>query len=261
LDSLRRISAIVRSSFIGSFRNRVVLVLVLFGLMLSASSVLLGLLSQEQEIRMLSDLGLAAIELLALVVAVFMMGNLLLEEMESRTIYLILTRSVGRLEYLLGRFLGTLSSVFVCMLIMTAAHAALLLAKGWSPREDGGLFFLSVFLSFEKVALISALALFFSLVSSSAVVSLVFTFFVWILGHFAAELHFLAQEIHGAGLRLVFKAVYWIIPHFQYLNARDLWAAVGDRLPSFVAQGTLYCALYGAAVLALSLLAFRKKEF
>lgn len=261
MGSLRRIGAIARYSFVGSFRNRIVLVLLLFGLIVLGSSTLFGLLSQEQELRMLEDLGLAAIELLAVLVAVFLMVNLLLEEMESRTVYLILTRSVSRLEYLLGRFSGTVLSVLASMAIMTSALLVLLLAKGWSWHEDGALFLVSVLMSFEKVVLISALALFLSLASSSAVVSLVFTFFLWTLGHFAVELRFLDQQLHGSAVRALFEAAYWLIPHFQYMNARDLWIVAAGRLPAFLAQGTLYCVVYSALALSLALLVFRKKEF
>lgn len=258
---MRKIAAIAQYTFIGNLRNRVFLVLVLFGLLLLGSSVLLGLLSQEQELRMLTDMGLAAIEVLALFMAVFLMVNLLLEEIESKTIYLILTRSIGRAEYLLGRFLGTLASVLSCVVLMTLAHVVLLWAKGWKFGVEGELYFLSVFMSFEKIFLISAIALFFSLFSSSAIASVVFTFFFWVLGHFAMELKFLASQIQGEWTKGLFKGLYYLIPHFQFLNARDLWVSVGDRLPSFVFQGTAYTVLYSAAAFALAMAALKKKEF
>jgi len=258
---MRKIFSIARYTFIGNFRNRIFLVLVLFGLMLLGASVLLGLLSQEQELRMLTDLGLAAIETLSFLTAIFLMGNLVLEEMESKTIYLILTRSVSRGEYLLGRFLGTMVSVLSCYVIMTAAHLALLLAKGWSPEKEGFLYFLSVFMSFEKIVLISALSLLFSLFSSSGVVSLVFTIFFWVLGHFSMELKFLAGEIHKGYLKAVFKFVYYIVPHFQYMNARDLWVTVADKMTFYLVEGSVYTAVYSAFSLVLALLIFRKKEF
>ena len=116
-------------------------------------------------------------------------------------------------------------------------------------------------MSLEKVVLISSLALLFSMISSSEVVSLVFTFFFWVLGHFAMEMKFLTGEVHSVLARALFKGVYFLIPHFQYLNARDLWIAVAGRLPSFVLQGTLYTALYCAVALGLALAVFEKKEF
>ncbi|OGR53654.1 MAG: hypothetical protein A3I11_08940 [Elusimicrobia bacterium RIFCSPLOWO2_02_FULL_39_32] len=253
--------SIAKYTFISNFRNKIFLVLLIFGFLLLASSILLGLLSQEQEVRMLVDLGLTCIEKLSLLTAVFLMVTLVLEEMDSRTIYLVLTRSISKKGYLFGRFLGTMSSVLACVLLMAAAHLFLILFKGWNLKEEGLLYFLSLFMSFEKVILISSLALFFSLFSSSALVSIAFTFFFWILGHFAMELKFLATSVSSEFSKLIFKGFYFLIPHFQYLNARDLWLTVLDRLPIFIVYGTLYTALYSSFALTLAILVFRKKEF
>lgn len=256
-----KIFSIARYTFISNFRNRIFLVLILFGMLLIASSTLLGLLSQEQEIRMLLDLGLVSIEKLSLVTAVFLMVTLLLEEMESKTVYLVLTRAVSKVEYILGRFLGTMFSTFSCVLLMVFAHVILLYFKGWDFRKEGVLYLLSVVMSFEKVFLISALALFFSLFSSSALTALAFTFFFWILGHFAMELKFLAGSVQNDLAKTVFKFFYFLIPHFQYLNARDLWFHVSGRLTYFVVFGSLYTLLYSALSLVLAVLVFQKKEF
>ena len=69
---MSKIFSIAKYTFIGIFRNRILGILVLFGFLLLAASVLFGLLSQEQELRMLTDLGLAAIEILTFLSAVFL---------------------------------------------------------------------------------------------------------------------------------------------------------------------------------------------
>ncbi len=255
------ILSLARYTFLSSVRNRIFLVLILFGAILLSASVLLSILGQEQEIRILTDLGLASIEVLALFTAIFLMVNLVLEQIDQRTIYLVLTRAISRLEYLLGSYLGTLAAIFACVAIMTAFHAGILLMKGWKIQQDGLLYFVSVFTSFEKIILISALGLFFSLFSTSAVAALVFTFFFWILGHFAIELKFLAGRIESRALKGFFKFIYTLIPHFQYLNARDLWISYREHFTQLTVEGTLYTALYSAAALCLAYLAFRKKEF
>ena len=96
MTSPRKAFSIAAYTLIGNARNRIFLVLVLFGILLIASSILLAILGQEQGVRMLVDLGLSAIEFLSFLTAVFLVSNLILEEMESRTIYLVLTRSVSR---------------------------------------------------------------------------------------------------------------------------------------------------------------------
>lgn len=258
---IRNVLSISKYTFISYFRNKLLWIFVLFGLLLLGSSVLFGLLSQEQEIRMLIDLGLAAIEIISFLAAVFLMVNLVLEEIESKTIYLLLTRSVGKSEYLLGKFTGALLAIGACYVLMVLAHAALLFLKGWKPEAEGALYLFSVFTSFEKIVLISALALFFSLFSSSGIAAMIFSLFFWTLGHFALELKYLSAQVASPVQKWLFKAVYTLIPHFQYLNARDLWAAFPDRMGTFVWQGALYTLCYAALALALARTAFGKKEF
>ena len=172
--------SIASYTFISHLRNRVFLILVLFGFLILGASVLFGLLGQEEEIRILLDFGLSSIEVLAALTSVFLMIQLVLEEIETRSIYLIIIRPIHRFQYLLGRLSGTLASIFVCMGFMIFAHLALLIFKGWSFQDQGFLYLLSVVTSFEKVILISIIALFLSLACSSSVVALVFTFFFWV---------------------------------------------------------------------------------
>jgi ABC-type transport system involved in multi-copper enzyme maturation permease subunit len=258
---LRNIFLIARYTFTENLRNRLFWILVLFGGLMIGSSILLSVLGQDQEIRMLLDMGLASTEFLLLLASVFLMVRLVLEEMESKTIYLILTRSVRKSEYLLGRFSGAIASLFVCFAVMTLLHLAVLFIKGWKPGTDGFLYMVSSLMIFEKIILISAAALFFALFSSSGVVASVFSLFLWILGHFSMEIKFLGGEITNGGAKMLAKFIYFLVPHFQYMNARDLWVTAQDRLLNFFMQGTLYTLLYSTLCLLLALIFFKKKEF
>ena len=258
---ISNVLSLARYTFVGNVRNRIFLVLILFGVILLSASVLLSILGQEQSVRILTDLGLASIEVLALFTAIFVIVNLVLEQVEQRTIYLVLTRSISRMEYLLGSYLGTLAAIFSCVAVMTLLHVTVLLTQGWNLRQEGFLYFMSVFMSFEKIILISAVGLFFSLFSSSGVAALVFTFFFWTMGHFAVEMKFLSGKLADGLLKSLFKGIYYLIPHFQYLNARDVWISYPDRFGQFAAQGFIYTLAYSAASLALAFVVFRKKEF
>jgi len=83
---MRKILGIARYTFIEILRNRVWYVLVLFSGILIMSTLLLGDLAGEQKSRVITDLGLASIETIALLSTVFAAVTLILEEMESRTL-------------------------------------------------------------------------------------------------------------------------------------------------------------------------------
>src|SRR5579872_4563341 len=123
---MRKTLGIVRYTFIEIFRNKVYYVLLLFAGLIILSTMLMGDLGGEQRARMIIDLGLAAIEAFSLVISVFAAVTLVLEEMETRTLYLILTRPVARYQFVLGRFLGLLAIITVAFALMACGQGALL---------------------------------------------------------------------------------------------------------------------------------------
>jgi ABC-type transport system involved in multi-copper enzyme maturation permease subunit len=249
--------SLIRITLLQQFRNRLYLVVLFFGAALLGASLLLGALAADQEVRVILDFGLAMMELFGLVAAIFGAVTLVLEEIESKTIYLILTRPLPRFHYLMGRFLGLLLAVGASILLMMVLHVLLLTVKGWSadPR-----YILSFPPMMMKIAIITALAVFFSLFSSSAATSVVFTVFVWLLGHFTEELEFLAHRTSSPFSGFGLKAVLVVIPRLSLFNVRD----VIDTAP--LAWGPLlwaaaYSALYIGAALSLAQFLFAKKEF
>jgi ABC-type transport system involved in multi-copper enzyme maturation permease subunit len=191
---MKKIWSIAYYTFIESVRNKIFYLLILFGVVVIGVSLLLSALGGEQQQRVLLDMGLGAIEFFALVTVIFAAVTLVLEEMESKTIYLVLTRPVSRITYLTGRYLGLLCAVYCGIALMAVIHSAVLLLKGW---PFSGRYLLALTLSAEKITIIGSLALFFSLFSTSAVSSLSFTLFFWILGHFSEEIRFLGSKLPG----------------------------------------------------------------
>jgi len=254
---MKKIISIAKYTFIESIRNKVFYILVLFGVVVVGASLLIAALGGEQPQRILLDAGLAAMEFFALLTVGFAAVTLVLEEMESKTIYLVLTRPVPRAAYLLGRYLGLLFAVYCGMAVMAGMHVAILLLKGWAftPR-----YVLAVALSAEKITIIGSLAVFFSLFSTSAVSSISFTVFLWILGHFSEEINFLGGKAPGLVSKIFAKAVYYLVPNLQFFNLRDFWGASAITGP-WIGFVVVYGILYSAFFLVLSLWMFNRKEF
>jgi len=253
---MRKFMGIVRYTFVEIFRNKVYYVLLLFGGVLVLSTMLFGSLGGEQRNRMITDLGLAGIEVVALVIAVFAAVTLVIDEMETRTLYLILTRPVARYQFLLGRYVGLLALVSCAMAAMAATHA-LLLALIKAPLTMD--YVVSLLFSWEKITIITAVALAFSLFSTSTLSAVAFTLFFWIMGHLSPEIRFLAQKSKQPFVIWICRAFYYLAPNFHRLNLRD-WPA--QFTPThWLALSAVYGIFYACACLALAVLLFRKKEF
>jgi ABC-type transport system involved in multi-copper enzyme maturation permease subunit len=221
------------------------------------ASLLLSTLGGQQSSRILLDLGCGAIEFFALLGVGFSAVTLVLEEMESKTIYLILTRPLSRFQYLVGRYCGLLMAVYAGMLAMALMHMALLLLNGW---EFQARYLLALFLSAEKILVIGSVALFFSIFSSSAVSSVSFTIFFWILGHFSGEINYLGTKLPSLLGKIAIGFFYYTVPNMQYFNLRDFWD-VPQAVGNWVWLSCAYGFVYSAVFVLLTAVLFRRKEF
>ena len=251
---MKKILAIGNYTVIENIRNKVFYVILLFCVSVIGVDILLGFLAGEQQVRLMLDFGLGAIEIFGFLVAVFVAVTLILEEIESKTIYLLLSRPLKRTEYILGRYLGMLLTVIIGLILMVMLHVAFLIPMGWRPEAS---YFVSIFGVVLKIILISTVALFFSLFSTSAVASIVFTVFFWLLGHFGTELKFLSSKINNIFLKLIVEFFFYAMPNFQYMNFRDMPGTGGVSLTAAAA----YTLVYSGICLTLCSLLFSKKEF
>ena len=220
-------------------RQRVYLGLLAFGLLLFGGSLAAATLAPEQRLRILLDLGLAGIEALSLLATIFLTVGLVLEEMESRTIYLVLTHPVPRTAYVLGRFGGTLAAVLAGMALMALLHLPLLWLFGW---REPGFYAVAWLCAALKMAVIGVLALALSLFSTSAPAAMLFAAFFWVLGHFTSELAWLAQRSGSAWVQGVVWVARLIAPDLSYFNYRDFAGALPG--PGWFAWLALYACAY-----------------
>ncbi len=122
---LARVGAITLNTYREAVRARVLHGL--FGLALGtgAYALVVGQFALRDSLRVVSDFGSASISAYAIVVAVVLGATSLYRELELKTIFPILARPIGRGEYLVGKYIGTLLTLAV---FIAANSGALLLA-------------------------------------------------------------------------------------------------------------------------------------
>jgi ABC-type transport system involved in multi-copper enzyme maturation permease subunit len=193
----RRVAAIARNTFREAVRDRVLYNLVLFVLILTGAAVFLGELSAAQELKIIVDMGLSAALLFGVFIAIFVGVGLVYKEIERRTIYAIFSKPVGRGEFLLGKYLGLCLTLAVNVAVMGAgvSLALLYVNGGWHPLVLS--VWPAVALIYVELMIVVAVALLFSSFSSPALSALL-TFFVFVIGHFSAELKGLSATVGSA---------------------------------------------------------------
>jgi Cu-processing system permease protein len=90
------IGVIAVNAFRESLRDKILYNLVLFAGLLIGLSVLLADLSITEHHKVIADMGLAAINLIGVIIAMFVGISLVNKEIERRTIYTIMARPISR---------------------------------------------------------------------------------------------------------------------------------------------------------------------
>ena len=124
---LTRISVVALNTYREAVRARVLHGLFALALCTAAYSLVVGAYTSKNAMRVVSDLGSASISLYGVIVAVVLGATSLYRELELKTIFPILARPIGRGEYLVGKYIGTVLTLTV---FIAANAGVLLLALG-----------------------------------------------------------------------------------------------------------------------------------
>lgn len=253
-----------------SVRDKVLYNLVLFAILMMAASYLIGQLTAGQDIKIIKDLGLAAIGLFGLFIAVFIGIQLVSKEVERRSIYSLVSKPVQRHQIVLGKYAGLLLTLAVNVGVMVAAFYVVLGYMQWvapqpmldaldAPPMDPRML-KAVLLIFGQLSIVTAIALFFSSFSSP-ILSASFTLGIYIAGHFSADLRNFDQVVDSPAAQALARGMYWILPNFAPF---DVKAQVVHALPvpvGYIALTLAYAAAYIAVLLAVAVLIFSRRDF
>lgn len=115
-----RIYAITLNTFREAVRDRVLYAVLGFACAVLLFTLALAELSLHDQMRVVSDVGLASTSLFSVVIAVFLGSSLLYKEIERKTLYVILPKPIRRTEFLLGKYLGIVLTALVFLSLMGA---------------------------------------------------------------------------------------------------------------------------------------------
>jgi Cu-processing system permease protein len=251
-----RILAVASNTFKETIRNRILLNILLFAVFLILLSLVVGEWSMGHQVKVIKDFGLSAMSLFGLLIAVFIGIRLMVQEMEQRTISLILSKPIRRWEFVIGKYLGLACTLAVNVLLMAVALWAVGLVQ--EGRIDLALA-PAMILIYLEILLIVAFALLFSTITSPTLAAL-FTLVVYAIGHSTAFLREYTLIYPDKGFHWVLRLIYYAAPNLENLNLKMAAVEHVSMPPHVVLFGALYGIGYIAFVLTLTVLIFEKRD-
>jgi ABC-type transport system involved in multi-copper enzyme maturation permease subunit len=249
---------IARNTFREAVRDRVLYNLIAFALLMSGASILVGQISIDIERLVVINLGLSAVSIFGVVIAIFIGIGLVSKEIEKRTLYTVLSHPVRRWEFIIGKFLGLAGTLVVNTFFMAiGVFAALLYVSHHFQKPDSWILVAFYFIILQFV-IITALALLFSSFSSP-LLSAVFAFSLFIIGSFAEDLRGFAGLTHGLTRWITVGAAY-LVPNLSALNVITSVAHQQPVAGQLIVYNTIYALTYSAMVLSGAVLIFERRN-
>lgn len=249
-DSLRRIRLVASQTLAEALRLRLTWLLGVAGVMLVLMALWLRALNfGAAELKFIGDFGLGAIGLMGMLLAVLATAHLFFSDISGGVLGCVLTRSVRRWEYLVGKLGGVMA-----LLALFVAGLSLVLTIVIALRESElgvafvplRLFLLACALVWLKAALVAAMTLLVCSYAGSALFASCAGLMLAVIAH----LRPFTEAKGGLGwLRL------W--PNLGLFEVEPLLAGTAAGLPGLA----LYWAVFMAVFVGLASYVFKQREF
>jgi Cu-processing system permease protein len=256
---MRRAGVVALNTFREAVRDRVLYNLVFFALLMMVAAVLVGQISIDIEQTVIVSLGLSAISLIGLLIAIFLGVALVSKEMDKRTLYALLAKPVRRWEFLLGKFGGLVLTLAVNTAAMALGLLLVMLYVKHSLEPSDTVVLVAVYFILLKLALVVALALLFSCFTTP-LLAILFTVGLYIMGLYVQELRNMPVEVLSPAMAAFTKWLSYLLPNFENYNVMAM-AAHGRAVPwVLIEQNTLYTVVYCTIVLTAAAAVFSRRN-
>jgi ABC-type transport system involved in multi-copper enzyme maturation permease subunit len=256
--SLIRIWAVSSNVFREVVRDRILFVIGFYAVIMLAASRILPEIAGAVQDKILLDFGAAGASLLGVVVAIFVGTNLINKEIEKRTVFVIVTKPVSSLEFILGKHLG-LSGVLAILVAGMTLIYLLILSIAHINHELVPLL-LTAFFLFLELCLVTAAALLFSVFTSS-ILAILLTSSLYLVGHLSEGMVKLAGITKNPSFQDFTDKLYLILPDLSRLDLKN--SAVYGVIPQadILLLNVGYAIVYTAVLLVVTTVIFSRRQF
>ena len=251
------IRGIAVNTFKESARNKMFYLLVFFGILFALSSKLVSFLTLGDTMKVLKDTGLAAINFFCVLIAVFTGINLVYKEIERKTVFNILSKPVSRDDFIIGKFLGLALTMLTALGSMAVIFFAFVALSGGGLDLKIALYFFMLFL---ELLVIIAISLLFSSFTTP-ILSFIFTVSLYLIGQVMWTYNEFKDLLAIPAWRTATQVLYYLLPNLDKFNIKNEVVTGAAIAPLSVLFASLYAAAYVLALLAVTILIFRKREF
>lgn len=267
-----KVHAIAHSTFKTEISQPLFLLVMIIGGLFILGSIYVPYNTFGEDIKMYKDSGLTLIRVLAIFLAIWAASKSVAEEIEGRTALTVLSKPVGRRQFILGKFSGISMAVAVLFMVLGLWFVIWVAYKPIYDFTEGAkglcewpICFMEavnvipgVFLCFLEVIIFVAISVAIS-TRFGILANFLICFSIYVLGHLTPLL--VQSSIAAFEPVVVFGRLVAIV--FPVLNHFDVQAAINTNstVPvAYLGWSIIYTMLYGSMAMLLALVLFEDRD-
>ncbi len=255
-----RIVAMAKNVFQEVIRDRILYIIPFYAVILAIAFRAIPEFAATSSDKIFLDFGLATMNIIGLIVAIFIGTGLVNKEIEKRTILVLIAKPISRSEFIASKYLGLSAIIAVLVVIMTMIYLGFLqIGKISYPITS---IFLATLFMFFQLCLIIALAITLGVFTSSLIATAL-TYAVYLMGNITQDLVALSKLSSNPTMERITQGLYLILPDLSRLDLKNDAVYGLQALPDTITLiiNAVYGLLYSFMLLAFAVLIFLRREF
>lgn len=268
---MKSILALTVITYKEGIRNRSVLGVLFFSLFVLGLNVAVSGFFMRDIGKVTVDMNLSALSFSGLLLVLFVGINLIAKDIDKKTIHLVLSKPISRIGYLWGKYLGILLFILVSLVVLLTFSVVTILGintlyGSYFISFSWLVFFQAVGFIFVKLAVLSAIVMFFSSITTSSFVTLIFTICSYVVGETIEEVVFYINsgansDAFSPALLGIIKASSYLLPNLAAFDFK-IEAAHGLAIElSRIGYAAGYAVVYIFLLMLIASLIFQRREF
>jgi len=263
---------IARATTKEAIRQPVFPMLMAMALVITVVNTFLPFFTLGEDFKLLIDCGLMTILVCGLLQAIWTSSTSIAEEIEGRTAMTLLSKPINRRQFVVGKYIGILTSILWLLLPVVICFLALVYYKvGYDAKESGNPFpehamrmevvrqvIPSLILIFMEIAMLTAVSVAIS-TRLPMVVNMVSCFAIFVIGNLTPVM------VQAGVLKLEFvsfmaRLIATVLPTLDHFNTETATARDMMVPPDYIAYAALYSAAYSAAAILVAFILFEDRD-
>jgi Cu-processing system permease protein len=250
-----KIWVIAANTFRQTVRQRLFYNIAVFGVFMLLLSMIVAQLTFGYPDRVVRSIGLSGVSIALNLIALFIAVSLIHQEIDRKTLFVVLTRPVERWQYVVGRYFGLFLTLALALVGLTLVFFVTLALSRGSPLIGD---LLALGASLAEAAILAGVGLVMSSFSTPTVGGGI-GLGLWIAGTATDDLMRLTEKA-DAVTKLGAQIAYYALPCLARLNFREFATYQDPINPAHYLSALAYGAGYAAVLVALASAILSRRE-